>query len=529
MEINPVAGWVRRQRLRVPGRVAVRTRDGARLSYGELDARSDRLANALRGHGLRTGDAIALWMDDQVANVEVYVAAAKAGFVIVPVNERLQPPEAQFIIEESDARAVLYSDTVAERLAACHGTGVLGDRLLLAADRERIGGALLYDELVEAGRATPPGPERGSGPRGPDEPYLVAFSSGTTGFPKGAVLTPRSVGHITVMSALARRLVYYGMGVVASSLSFPAAITADILTLLSTGSSILLMGKGWDIDELLSVTERERATFVNVLGPHIPDLAEAARRRPHALDTVLSVIHGGSKIPRNQLAELHAAIGDRLGEVWGMVEHSGGPITTTAPQDYGPAGEARDVFDSVGRTLPDCTVEVIGADGHALPHDGAAVGELVVRSPALMKGYLRQPEATSAVLTDGWYHTGDLGTIDQAGFVYVVDRRKDLIVSGGMNIYPSELERVIQECPGVREVAVVGMPHPRWGRTPVAVVVTARDGQLTAESVLGFLAGRLASYKKPTRVLFVAELPRNVSGKIVKSLVEGIVEGSPPC
>ncbi|HET6187961.1 MAG TPA: AMP-binding protein [Trebonia sp.] len=523
MEINPIAEWVRRQRLRAPGRLAVRTRAGERLTYGELDTRSDRLANALRAQGLTAGDTVALWMDDQVANVEMYVAAAKTGLVLVPVNERLQPPEAQFIVTESAARAVLYSDSVVERLAACAAAGALDGRLLLAAGREQIGGAHCYRDLVEAGRAVPPGLDGTPAGRGPDEPYLVAFSSGTTGFPKGAVLTPRSVRHITRMSALARRLVYYGRGVVASSLSFPAAITADIFTLLSTGSSMVLMGRGWDIDELLSEVERERATFVNVLGPHIPALTEAARGRPDTLDSVISVVHGGSKIPRPQLAELHSVVGDRLVEVWGMVEHSGGPITTTAPQDYWPSGEARDIFESVGRTLPDCTVEVTGADGQPLAHDGAQVGELVVSSPALMRGYLGRPDATTAVLKDGWYHTGDLGTIDEAGYVYIVDRRKDLIVSGGINIYPSELERVIQECPDVGEVSVVGVPHPKWGRTPVAVVVPARGRELTAEALQAFLSGRLASYKKPTRVVFVAELPRNVSGKIVKSLVEDMV------
>jgi acyl-CoA synthetase (AMP-forming)/AMP-acid ligase II len=518
MQPNPVPGWVRRVAGWAPDRLAVRTHDGRRLSYGELDVRSDRLVNALHAHGLRPGDAVGLWMDDQVCNLELYLAAAKAGYVLVPVNQRFTPPEARYLFTESRARAVLYCDSVAARLDTVAGTGALDGALLLVAGRELVAGASRYDDVVAAGS-----PRLDLPPPGADAPYLVAFSSGTTGYPKGAVLSGRAIGHIATMSALARRLTFYGTGVITTSVSFAASIMANVLTLLSMGGSMVLMGRDWDQDELLSLVEAEHANYLTLASPHFAPFAEAALRRPGTLAAVRSVVHGGSKVPREAMAGLHAAVGDRIAEVWGMVEHSGGPITTTVPEDYHPGAGADDVLESVGRPLPQVELELRGPDGAVLPHDGTAVGELVVRSPALMDGYLGRPADTAAALRAGWYHTGDLGRIDQAGYVYIVDRRGDLIVSGGMNIYPGEIERVLESCPGVAEAVVVGLPHPRWGRSPGAAVVRDPGARLDADQLLAYLAERLAGYKKPTRLRFVDELPRNVSGKVVRRAVEDLL------
>jgi acyl-CoA synthetase (AMP-forming)/AMP-acid ligase II len=173
-----------------------------------------------------------------------------------------------------------------------------------------------------------------------------------------------------------------------------------------------------------------------------------------------------------------------------------------------------DVFESVGRAVADAVVDVVDPDGNPLPHDGTSVGELIIRSAALMDGYWDNPDATARALRDGWYFSGDLGCMDPAGYVYVSDRRDDLIVSGGINVYPSEVENVLAGCPGVRDCAVVGAPHAKWGMTVVAVVVRESGSGLTEEAVIDYCRQRMASYKKPTRVVFVEELPRTVSQKV---------------
>jgi acyl-CoA synthetase (AMP-forming)/AMP-acid ligase II len=460
-------------------------------------------------------------MDDDPINIVAYIAAAKAGVVAVPVSDRLQPPEVEFIIGEVNPGVVLYSDSVAERLTECQRSGSLDDRVLIAAGRERLIGSRAYAEVLSSAKRT-------AEPRhfmGADETFLVAFSSGTTGRPKGAMLTGTSIREIAVISSLSRRLGFYNVGVSSGSLSFPATIMATVLTHIYMGGGLVLMGRGWDVDELLSVVQRVQAAYVNILSPHAHDFASAVQRNPSALQSVTSVMHGGSKIPRDDMVLLHQAVGPRLIEVWGMVENSGGPLTATCRRDYSLRSNAVDLFSSVGRAVPQCQVEVIDSQGAPLPHDGSSAGELVVSSPALMRGYWNRPKETAEVLHDGQYHTGDIGAIDSEGFVYILDRRNDLIVSGGANIYPSEIERVLLECPRIREAVVVGVPHERWGHTPAAVLILEEGTSITEAEVLAFLHPRMASYKKPTKVLVVSELPRNVSGKIVRSKVRSMVLG----
>jgi fatty-acyl-CoA synthase len=209
-------------------------------------------------------------------------------------------------------------------------------------------------------------------------------------------------------------------------------------------------------------------------------------------------------------------IGSRLLEGWGMTEHSGGLAAATTERDYFGATSTSPVFGSVGRPAFNVDVRVIGTDGHPAPADGDTVGELLIASPALMSGYWKNPEASRAALQNGWFHSGDLGTIDPDGYVHVTDRRNDLIVSGGMNVYPSELEHYIATLPGVRRVAVVGAPHPRWGQTVVAVVVADPAARLTEEIVIEYCRRGMASYKKPSRVLFVSQLPETTSRKVAR-------------
>jgi acyl-CoA synthetase (AMP-forming)/AMP-acid ligase II len=195
-----------------------------------------------------------------------------------------------------------------------------------------------------------------------------------------------------------------------------------------------------------------------------------------------------------------------------MTENSGGLITATKAADYAPSRP--DIFSSVGTCAPDATVRLIDESGNLLPHDGEAVGQVIAHSASLARGYWNNPEASAKTFQNGWYHTGDLGRIDPEGYVYLLDRRPDLIISGGMNVYPSELERVIMTLPGVDACAVVAAPHERWGQTPVAFVV-AEPG-VTADDVFALCAQQLAGYKKPSEVRIVAELPHNNSGKIQK-------------
>ncbi|HEY4409794.1 MAG TPA: AMP-binding protein, partial [Acidimicrobiia bacterium] len=224
-----------------------------------------------------------------------------------------------------------------------------------------------------------------------------------------------------------------------------------------------------------------------------------------------------SKAEPRRLAALAAVIGDRFVEGWGMTENSGGLVTATTRADITGDTAAADLFASAGRAVPESVVEVVDGDGQPLPHDGSSVGELVVRSPALLTGYWNNPAATAAALHDGWYRSGDLGYLDPAGYVYLTDRRTDLIVTGGMNVYPSEVERCLAALPGVRECAVVGVPHDRWGQTVTAAVVAHPEAALTEAAVVDHCRRHLAGFKKPTAVVFLDGLPRTPNLKVARA------------
>jgi acyl-CoA synthetase (AMP-forming)/AMP-acid ligase II len=418
------------------------------------------------------------------------------------------------VLADVDARAIVYTGGTAERVGAAVEASNAEPAVLIGIGGSRLPGSVDYDVTMAAGRSTLPSARQAD----EDQDVLIGYTSGTTGFPKGALVRESGAGAIMQLSALARRLVPHTVGLFTVSLSFPAAVTATVFTQVLAGSAICQVD-GWEAEKVLRLTEEHRATFMSVPSPAIDEFTEAVEARPERIASMRTIMHSGSKVAPEKLERLWASTGGRLIEILGMMEHCGGPCAATTEPDY-VLGEADDVFASVGRPVPQCAFRCLAEDGTELPPGPAHVGDLCLTSPALFAGYWRNPAATAAVLRDGWYRTGDLGWIDGAGYVYIVDRRTDLIVSGGINIYPSELERVLAHHPAVADVLVVGLPHPRFGRTPVAVVVRRAGHAVTGSQLVEHCRAHLASYKKPSAVLFTETLPRNASGKVVRGAVE---------
>ncbi|MEO5874965.1 MAG: AMP-binding protein [Streptosporangiaceae bacterium] len=243
---------------------------------------------------------------------------------------------------------------------------------------------------------------------------------------------------------------------------------------------------------------------------------EAVRRRPEVLRTLGGVLHSASAMPPDLARELAGVIGGRYLETWGMTE-TGAPVTATAPTDWDPDCAADDVYASVGRPAPIASVRVLDSAGRPLP--AGRTGELAVESDTLFAGYHRRPDLTAEVRDGRWFRTGDLGRLDEAGYVYLTGRLKEMIITGGRNVYPAEVDQVVRELPGVADAAAFGLPDPRWGET-VALAVVPRPGHtLDPAAVTAFVAGRLASYKKPRRVFLVDALPRNAALKVQRHLL----------
>jgi fatty-acyl-CoA synthase len=493
---------------RWPQRRAIEVLGGPAVTYRTFDDRTTRLANALLSVAV-PGDRIAAWLPTGVEYLEVYGAVAKAGLVLVPVHERFTADEAAYLLDDSQARVLIHGAPMEERVAQLDTTA-LG----------RIVPAAVYEEFLSAGAATMP-----AGPAA-DDLFLVAYTSGTTGFPKGAMVTHGAVFRGVRVTAMASRLVAYGTQAYASSMSFVPTVTAQLLPHLALAGRVLLCG-GWDPGRVVDAIDRHRATYAYVPTPGLADFAAAViASGPQRCPSLATVLHAGSKAPPAALAAAADVLGSRFVEGWGMTENSGFLLTATTAEDMAPPGPSVEILASVGRPVPGAEIDVVGDDGASLPLDGTTVGGLWARSATLMRGYWRNDGATSAALAAGWYATGDVGTIDPDGYVTVLDRRDDLILSGGANIYPSELERVIGAMASVREVAVVGVDDPRWGQTPVAFVVADGGVALEEAAVVAHCRRHLASYKKPSRVLFVDSLPRNAAQKVLRGELRAEAAGS---
>jgi fatty-acyl-CoA synthase len=504
--------WARRD----PGRVALRDPEGGELTYGELEARANRLAHGLLGLGLRNGDRVATWMSDGFQYVEIYLAIAKAGLVVCPVNDRHTAAEAAYVLEDSGARVLVHAESVDAKVAE------LPDDLRAGLHVFRASPQLDWQDVVSD---SPDASEPPTVQIQAESPVVIGYTSGTTGRPKGAILTHRSVLEVARVNATSYRLGASPHTALTGSMSFVSVVPAHVLCTLRLGGTLTIMG-AWTVEDLIRVLERDLITFIYVSSPRIEEVAEALQAQPDAWRNLRSVMHSASRARPDQLALLTRVVGPRLVEGWGMTENSGGLMTATLGHEMLDApADQHWAYATVGLPALDTEVRVVGEGGSELPHDGESVGELWFRSPGMFVGYWNRPEATEAALVDGWFRTGDLGAIDAQGYVFVSERRTDLIVSGGANVYPSEVEDCIALVPGVVDVAVVGAEHERWGQTVVAVVVREGPDRPSEGEVLERCRSQLAGYKKPTRVYFVDSLPRTASQKISRASVRQLVKG----
>lgn len=489
---------------RSPGRTALK-QDGRVLSYADLDQRTNRLAHGLLAAGHRPGDRISAWMEDGTEFVELLIAAAKAGVTISPISKMFTPREARIQIEDADTSALIFTPGVAGRVEEL---GLdKGFRLYTAAGAPPVGDATALEDLTAGGSTA------ALEPRDPDELVLIAYTSGTTGRPKGSMFTHETIRSMLRMQSVSYRLPLYGTAVFNSSMSFVGTITAFIWSHFYIGGTVV-MAPGLDVPGQLDVVERERGTFMYLPTPSMEEFVDAVKARPGAVDSIVSILHSGSKAPRATVERVCEAIGHRYLEGYGQTENSGGLMAATTAADSLGLSAARDVHASGGRPTIGVLMDILDADGEPLPHDGTTMGELVYQSPGLMTGYWRNERATADAFRGEWFASGDLATIDEAGYIYIIDRRSDLIVSGGANVSPLEVEEVVLAHPDVAECVAVAAPHERWGQMVVAVVVPRAGRALTEDAVREHCRGALASYKIPKRVLFTDGFTYSASHKV---------------
>ncbi|HYF20716.1 MAG TPA: AMP-binding protein [Ramlibacter sp.] len=479
--------------------------DGAVLTFAQAERRGNQLANALLDAGVRPGDRVLVHLPNSLGLVEAYAGIAKAGAVAVPAPTRLAPAEVAWLVEDAQPRAAFFGGAQRERLAA-----VPGDVLRVVTDGAPQGGEVALDALVAAGADRPP-PELPLAQRH----AVIGYTSGTTGRPKGAVTTHDSLVVQHLVNVMVQGLSEHDRMYASTPMAHRIGLSRLVAAWCS--GSTVYMSPRFDPREALQVLRRERLTQFAGVATTVRMLLDALEQDGGALPDLRWVHAGGEAFPVPLKQKLRQLVPQAGLYTW-YASTEAGIVATLRPDEQEAHGA------TVGRPNPGVELRLVQADGRAAPAGEA--GEIVVRCGepgrcTVMEGYFRNEAATREVLADGWYRTGDVGRLDGEGYLTIVDRVRDMIVSGGLNIYSREVEQCIGTLEGVADVAVVGVPDAQWGEAVVAFVEVRPGAQLSEQAVIEHCRDRIAAYKKPRQVRFVEALPRNSTGKVLKRVLRG--------
>lgn len=484
---------------------------GQRTCYAELDARANRMANALAAQGVQPADRVALLMMNGIEYLESYFAIAKLGAVMVPLNWRLVPGELAFILCDSGAGVLLYDADFDAPVAALRELETPLRLFVRSGEGAAPADTLEYEALREAAPARAPGC-----PAGADDPLFIMYTSGTTGLPKGAVHTHGTMiaASTTINLTSDQR---YGDRYLQMLPLFHVGALTPATAGVHRGVTLVLM-RAFDPKRVFPLIAEERVTTGLAVPSMLNFMLAAGDPGAHDHSSLRWLMSGAAPVPP-ALIERYAELGIEIHQVYGLTE-SCGPACLISPE------EALAKVGSTGPAFFHTDVRVVDEQGADV--EPGTVGEVIVRGAHVMKGYWNRPEATAETIRDGWLYTGDLATVDKDGFVYIQDRKKDMIISGGENVYPAEIEAVLARHPDVLEVAVIGMPSPRWGESPAAVVVPKPGASPRPEELIDFCNGKLARYKVPRVIELLPEIPRNPTGKVLKRLLRERFPGPAP-
>jgi acyl-CoA synthetase (AMP-forming)/AMP-acid ligase II len=487
--------------------------ENKRFTWNELDTRAKAFANSLLEMGLERGDRVAIYAKNSNQWVEALFGLAQVGVVSVTVNYRLTANEVAFIVEDSGAKAIICDESTEQNSIE------VKDKV---AELKHVINSGLFENLIENAKFQIPDSKLKPGANLESEIWklksqdaaMLLYTSGTTGFPKGVVYTHNSllVGMLVHVHAIASRQTHR---VMLPSPLYSAAGIAGIYCAVYVGSQISLIN--YDVKTACETIERDRITFTNLVPTTIQMLLASEESQQHDLSSLEVLLYGGSPIPEPVLREAMERFPKCGFRQTFATTETGCSGTVLEPSDHREALDnenRRHLLQSCGRAQTNVDVAIVDDDWNVLK-DGD-VGEIAIRTEANMSGYWIDAAATEKVLRDGWLRTGDMARRDDEGYFYLVDRKNDLIVSGALNVYPSEVEIVLQQHPAVFEVAVIGIASEKWGEEVKAVVVLKDGVELSGAELITFCEGKLAGFKKPKSVEFIDRLPRNLTGKILK-------------
>ncbi len=483
--------------------------DGATRTYREVNERVNRLARALLDTGLERGDRLAIVAVDSADHAEVVLACLKAGIVYCDLNFRLRPSELANIVGRAEPRMVVHSSRYTE----------LVDEIVAGLDSEPVlvdiddGGTRSDSVQAMVARSTD-GSDVESVTYGEDI-ISIAFTSGTTGIPKGVLHSERylrSMVYSGIREVRMRPLAFRYIG----PPMFHIAGIGQILYGIATGASTLILPQ-FDAATVLHWMQHGDLNDVFL----VPTMISSILELPHVADSdyphLEKIIYGAAPMTPTLLRRMIGLFGCEMYNVFGAGTEAGGQASLY-PEDHLLALDGHEhLLESIGRIIPGVDLKLVDDDLNEVPR--GQPGEMMVRSETIMSGYLSQPELTAKVLVDGWIRTGDVASMDEQGYLYLASRKSDMIIRGGENVYPVEIESVLAELPGLEQVSVVGQPDDHWGEVVVAAVVVRAGATLDVAAILDHCRARLATYKVPAQVVELDDLPKNSTGKVQKHLV----------
>jgi len=476
------------------------------LTFTQLDERTNRLANALLGLGMRKGDKISVVLQNCLEFVEVYLACAKAGIVVAPVNWRLSPAEAEYVVNNSDARALITCVDCFQLVEEIKHKVKVDAGLYVHIGDKAPEGYLDYEQMIKQASAEPPEVEVKG-----DDTWVILHTSGTTGTPKGVVRSHASYSAFYMINEVEFSFKPDDYAFIMMPL-FHVNSTFYAFVFTYIGAAVYIhRERKFDPAEVLRIIEKERITFTSMIPTHyalIFGLSEDERRR-YDMCSIRTLLTSSAPVRRDmKLAIMDFFKGALLFEAYGSTE--AGLVTLLRPEDQFKK------LESIGREcIGTDTIKLLDEKGREV--GVGDIGELYSRGPMMFDSYYKLPEKTKASRRGDYFSAGDLARRDEEGFYYLVDRKDNMIITGGEHVYPTEVEKIIGAHPAVREVAVVGLPHEKWGEAVTAVIVLKENKTATEEEIMEYCKDKIAAFKKPKKVIFVedSKIPRTTTGKIV--------------
>jgi len=480
-----------------------------RFSYAELNHRVNRLANGLIRSGLEKGSKVAVMANNCHEFVEAYFAIAKAGLTIVPVSARLSPEEMSYIIDHSDASVLIYQGAFQKSVE-----GIRKDipqvQHYLCIRKGGQGGNDDYESFLQEFTEDEP---KTQDALNENDMVMIMYTSGATGKPKGVMTSHRNIMANTMTHSFENRIVPEDITLLVMPLYHNGGLWPTMVFFYRGGRVILL--ESFEVETVLNLVEKEKVTFLNLVPTTLIRLIAHPDLGKYNLDSLRTIMYAGAPIALNKIREAMQKLGEhRFYTGLGSTEASGSMLSLHN-RDHALEGPMAEKLPSVGRDSVNVEVRVVDAQGRDVAT--GEVGEIIARGDNIAMGYWKMPEETAEMFREGWLHTGDMAKVDRDGYVYIVDRKKDMIISGGENISSKEVEDVIFRHPAVREAAVIGVPDEEWGESVKAIVALKPGSKATEQEIIDFCKDFLSSFKKPKSVDFLEELPKNPAGKIHKA------------